>query len=82
MTGSPGLHARVQGVGRAEQLDEHGGEGVAGHGGVFVHVVQEGDGRQPLAGRGEQVWLLQQSHQGRAHLKVVRPGEILMQSAA
>ena len=78
----PGVFTRVKGVGRAKQLDEHGGEGVVGHGGVFVHVVQEGDGGQPLAGRAEQVWLLQQRHKGRAHLEVVRPGEILMQSAA
>ena len=79
---SPGLLPWVQGVGGAQQLDKHGGEGVVGHGGVLVHVVKEGDGGQPLAGGGQEVGLLQQGHQGGAYLEVVRPGEILMQSAA
>lgn len=64
---------------RVQQVREHGGEGVGGQRLRAVHLPQQVEGGEPLRGAGQQVRLLEEHDQHRAHPEVLRLPEVVME---
>lgn len=60
-------------------MGEHGGERVGGQRLGAVHLPEQVEGCEPLRGAGQQVWLLEEHDQHRAHPEVLRFPEVVME---
>lgn len=64
---------------RVQQVGEHGGEWVCGQRFGAIHLPEQVEGGEPLRGAGQQVRLLEEHHQHRAHPEVFRFPEVMME---
>lgn len=60
-------------------MGEDGGEGVGGEGFGTVHLPEQVEGGEALRGGGQEVRLLQEHHQHRAHPEMVGLGEVVVE---